>query len=162
MTAYPDAKVLLTLHPKGAEAWYDSTMSTIYFTETMWQFTVLKYLIPGGRKFSEMTRKLIWQRSHHGAMEDRAKAIAHYKQHIEDVKSAVPPDRLLIFSVDQGWEPLCRFLGVPLPTSAFPNVNDRASMRRGIVGVTIAGYGIFAIAALALAAALYGVLWLID
>lgn len=38
MAAYPDAKVLLTLHPRGAEAWYESTIDTIYFTENVWQF----------------------------------------------------------------------------------------------------------------------------
>jgi len=162
MTAYPDAKVLLTLHPKGAEAWYDSTMSTIYFTETMWQFTVLKYVIPGGRKLDEMTHKLVWQRSHRGAMADRAKAIAQYTQHIEDVKSAVPSDRLLIFSADQGWEPLCGFLGVSLPTGAFPKVNDRAAMKKAMKGMAIAGYGILAVAALAAASVVYGVLKLLD
>ena len=29
LAAYPEAKVILTLHPKGAEAWYDSTMDTM-------------------------------------------------------------------------------------------------------------------------------------
>src|SRR3569833_3271127 len=28
MAAYPDAKVILSLHPKGPNAWYDSTMET--------------------------------------------------------------------------------------------------------------------------------------
>src|SRR5579863_4286375 len=27
MKAYPDAKVILTLHPRGPEAWYESTMN---------------------------------------------------------------------------------------------------------------------------------------
>jgi hypothetical protein len=48
-SAYPDAKVLLTLHPKGTEAWYDSTMDTIYFTEKMWQVKVLEFTTPFGR-----------------------------------------------------------------------------------------------------------------
>lgn len=39
---YPQAKVLLTLHPKGADAWYESVMETIYFTENTWQFKLLK------------------------------------------------------------------------------------------------------------------------
>jgi len=46
--------------------------------------------------------------------------------HIEEIKSQVPADRLLIFSVDQGWKPLCSFLGKEIPKGNFPNVNDKA------------------------------------
>ena len=130
LTAYPDAKVLLTLHPRSAKTWYESTKDTIYFTETMWQFKLLKLTTPFGRKFGDMAHKLIWQRSHKGTMNNRDKAIAHYHQHIEEVKAAVPADRLLVFSADQGWEPLCEFLGVPVPATEFPNVNDRAAIKQ--------------------------------
>src|SRR5579862_5006999 len=103
MQAYPEAKVLLTLHPKGPEAWYESTIDTIYFTENRWQFQVLRAVTPFGKKMGDMCRKLIWQRNHKGTMNDRAAAIAEYKQHIEDVKATVPPEKLLIFSVADGW-----------------------------------------------------------
>ncbi|MGH9435537.1 MAG: sulfotransferase family protein, partial [Terriglobia bacterium] len=153
---YPDAKVLLTLHPRGAEAWYESTLATIYFTERMWQFKVLKLTTPFGRKFGEMSRKLIWQRSHKGTMNDRAKAIAHYNRHIEDVKAAVPPERLLVFSADQGWKPLCDFLGVPVPDEEFPNVNDRKELQKTVRDMTRGAYVILGAAAVALAALIYG------
>jgi hypothetical protein len=70
MEAYPDAKVLLTLHPKGPEAWYDSVLETIYFTESKWQFRALQLFTPFGRKL-DMLHKLIWERSLEGAMPDR-------------------------------------------------------------------------------------------
>jgi hypothetical protein len=157
MQAYPEAKVLLTLHPRGPEAWYESTMDTIYFTESMWQFKVLEAVTPFGRKFGDMSRKLIWGRSHKNTMNDRAKAIAHYQQHIEDVKAAVPPDRLLIFSVDKGWSPLCAFLGVAAPNTAFPNVNDRADVKKIIAGITRGAYVILGAGAVLAAALAYGV-----
>ena len=160
LAANPDAKIILSLHPKGPDAWYESTMETIYFTETMWQFTVLKIATPFDRKLGDMLSKLVWQRSHQGTMNDRAKAIAHYKQHIENVKSAVPSDRLLIYSVDQGWGPLCGFLGVPLPVGAFPSVNDRTYFQKNKAGMAYAAYGILAVAALVVGAALYGATWL--
>jgi hypothetical protein len=75
LAAYPGAKVLLTLHPRGAEAWYESTIDTIYFTENMWQFKVLEWLTPFGRKFGDMSRKLIWERSLQGTMSDKAKPV---------------------------------------------------------------------------------------
>ena len=139
MAAYPDAKVLLTLHPRGAEAWYESTIDTIYFTETMWQSKILEWLTPF-RKFVDMSRRLIWQRSLRGTMNDRAKAIARYNAHIEEVKQAVPPEKLLIFSVDQGWAPLCAFLGVAAPAEPFPNLNDRAAIKKTIRSMILGMY----------------------
>jgi len=161
MKAYPEAKVVLTVHPRGAEAWYESTMDTIYFTETMWQFKVLEFTTPFGRKFGDMSRKLIWQRSHKGTMPDRAKALAHYEQHIADVKAAVPADRLLVFSADQGWEPLCTFLGVPVPDGPFPNVNDRAAIKKTLADLTRGAYVILGVGAAACAGIIYGAMtWL--
>ena len=156
LAAYPDAKVLLTLHPKGPEAWYESTIDTIYFTENRWQFKVLEYTTPFGRKFGRLSRRLIWQRSHRGTMDDRARAIAHYQQHVEEVKAAVPADRLLVFSVDQGWKPLCDFLGLPVPDGDFPNVNDRAQIQEILGKITRGAYGILAVAGLAAAGVIYG------
>jgi hypothetical protein len=156
LAAYPDARVILTLHPGGADAWYDSTMDTIYFTETLWQFKVLELATAFGKKMGEMSRKLIWQRSHQGTMSDRAKAIAHYHRHIADVTASVPADRLLVYSVDQGWQPLCAFLGVPEPGGVFPNVNDRATMKRRIRMMTRAAYAILGLAALAVGGIAYG------
>lgn len=154
--AYPDAKIILTLHPKGPDAWYESTIDTIYFSEVAWQFKLLKLVTRFGRKFGDISHKLIWQRSHKGTMNDRAKAIAFYKEHIEDVKRSVPADRLLIFSVDHGWVPLCRFLGVAVPDEPFPDVNDRAQIKKSIAALSRGAYVILAIAALIAAAAVYG------
>ena len=151
LSAYPDAKVLLTLHPRGAEAWYDSTIDTIYFSENMWQFKVLEWLTPFGRRFGDMAHKLIWQRSLQGAMTDKAKAIARYNAYVDEVKAGVPADKLLVFKVDQGWAPLCAFLGVPQPQTEFPNLNDRAQVKKAIQGVingmyiTLASYAAVAV-----------------
>jgi len=156
LVAYPDAKVILTLHPRGAEAWYESTIDTIYFSEVLWQFKVLDWLTPFGRKFGDMSRKLIWQRSHRGTMPDRVKAIAYYDEHIANVKAAVPPDRLLVYTVDQGWGPLCDFIGVPVPSTPFPNVNDRAEIKKEIRNIMKGAYGVLAITVAAAALVVWG------
>lgn len=103
-----------------------------------------------------MSRKLIWQRSHKGTMTDRDKAIAHYNQHIEDVKAAVPADRLLVFSADQGWGPLCEFLGVPTPETAFPNVNDRKEIKKTLHEITRGAYVILGVGLAGFAGLAYG------
>lgn len=39
----------------------------------------------------------------------------------------VPKENLLEFDLEQGWAPLCEFLGVPIPKDkAFPKIMDRA------------------------------------
>jgi hypothetical protein len=154
--AYPDAKVLLTLHPRGAEAWYESTIDTIYFSETMWQFKVLELLTPFGRKFGDMSHKLIWGRTLAGVMGDKTKAVARYNAYVDEVKAAVPPDKLLVFTVDQGWEPLCRFLGVAQPAGPFPNLNDRAAIKQTIGNMIKGSYITLGAYSVAAAALIYG------
>src|SRR5271166_2908597 len=159
LVAYPDAKVLLTLHPRGPEGWYESTIGTIYFTEGMWQWKVLEWLTPFARKFGDMCHKLVFQRSLQGTFPDRAKAIARYESYVAEVKAAVPADKLLIFSVDQGWSPLCAFLGVPQPTGDFPNVNDRAAFKQTLGGIIKGMYVTVAAYAAGAVAVLFGAYW---
>ncbi|HJN96225.1 MAG TPA: sulfotransferase [Gammaproteobacteria bacterium] len=132
MVAYPDAKVLLTVHPRGAAAWYKSATETIYSVQVLWEFKVLRALLPRQPALIKMIEKLIWQRTLNGTMTDKQAAIAHYEQHIEDVKATVPVSQLLVFSADQGWQPLCDFLGVAVPDIDFPRVNETADMKRVI------------------------------
>ena len=37
-------------------------------------------------------------------------------------------DQLLVFDVREGWEPLCKFLELPVPDTPFPNVNDKRQL----------------------------------
>ena len=69
----------------------------------------------------------------------------------------MPPDKLFVFQVDQGWKPLCDFLGVPIPAGPFPNVNDRAQIKKVLAGMTAGAYVILALGAAALAGVIYGV-----
>ena len=40
------------------------------------------------------------------------------------MKRNVKEENLLIFNVKEGWDPLCKFLGVTQPEQLFPNVNS--------------------------------------
>ncbi len=151
MRDYPGAKVLLTVHPGGAEAWYDSAWETIYFTQRYWQFRLLR-ILPPYRRFAEMVQTLVWHRALGDAMPDRAHAVAQYEAHLRRVQAEVPPERLLLFSVKDGWEPLCTFLGVPVPDVPFPRVNERRTFRRTINLGRAAVLGILALGTLGLVA----------
>ena len=39
------------------------------------------------------------------------------------IKGLVPKDRLLEWYIEDGWEPLCKFLGKPVPDVPFPHAN---------------------------------------
>ncbi|MEQ4725784.1 sulfotransferase [Nonomuraea sp. B19D2] len=44
---------------------------------------------------------------------------------------SLPAERLLVFDVREGWEPLCRFLGVDVPAGEpFPHLNDAKAIRQ--------------------------------
>jgi len=70
---------------------------------------------------------------------DRAKAIAVYGAHLEEVRRSVPAERLLVFNVNEGWAPLCAFLGQPVPAHVkFPHRNERVFFRRVILALRLA------------------------
>ena len=56
-------------------------------------------------------------------------AVALFKSHRAEVCSHVPADQLFVFDVQEGWEPLCKFLDVPIPDSPFPNINNSDEVR---------------------------------
>ena len=43
-----------------------------------------------------------------------------YEAHIRRVKEIVPENRLLVWNIKDGWEPLCKFLDKPVPDSPIP------------------------------------------
>ena len=67
-----------------------------------------------------------------GHLHDREFMIDYFKRHDAAVRAAVPKDRLLVFEAVQGWEPLCDFLGVPVPDTPFPRENSRADFQTRI------------------------------
>ena len=62
----------------------------------------------------------------------REESARFFKEWVEEVKRTVPPEKLLVFEVSQGWAPLCEFLGLPPPDRPFPRVNDTASMQKKV------------------------------
>jgi hypothetical protein len=50
----------------------------------------------------------------------------YFRRHNQEVKRTIPPERLLVYEAGQGWEPLCRFLDVPVPDAPYPSENSRA------------------------------------
>jgi hypothetical protein len=114
MQAYPDAKVLLTI--RDPEKWYESASSTI--------FSGVRDR-PTDSAHAQMVNALVWEGTFDGKFEDKDYAIAVFNRHIAEVKQYVPAEKLLVYNVKEGWEPLCGFLGVKVPDNPFPRLNDR-------------------------------------
>ena len=126
---YPDSKVILTL--RDPHRWYDSVLQTIYPASTELPRWLL-WLIPRLRRTSEMIFATIWNGTFGGRFEDRAHAIEVFRRNTEHVKQVVPSERLLVFQATDGWEPLCEFLGVPVPAGPYPHVNEAARIKRAV------------------------------
>ena len=56
-----------------------------------------------------------------------------------NVKETCPKDQLLVFSVTQGWEPLCAFLNVPVPSVPFPRLNSTADYAQMQIKIATVG-----------------------
>lgn len=116
---YPKARVILTV--RDPETWYTSFSRTIYRAIHLPE---LEDISEEDRLHRQTVFKIIAEETFSGKSEDRAHAISVFNQRIENVIAAVDPDRLLVYDVADGWEPLCRFLGVAVPDAAFPKTNS--------------------------------------
>ncbi|MBI1180338.1 MAG: sulfotransferase family protein [Alphaproteobacteria bacterium] len=114
---YPDAKVILSL--RDPEKWYQSCSNTIFRA----MMSDMQAAPPPVQRQMAMARKLIVENTFDGRIDDPAHAMAVYRRHNEAVQATIPAERLLVFEAAQGWEPLCRFLGVPVPDDPYPRVN---------------------------------------
>jgi len=127
MDVYPDAKIILTV--RDPEGWHKSIMNTIY--QLSRKFARYTRIIPVVHQFFIGMERVIWEGIFHQNLEDKDFAIEIFKRHIEEVKRIVPKDRLLIFEARQGWEPLCKFLNVPVPENKpYPHKNNGTVVRR--------------------------------
>ena len=120
---YPQSKVLLSV--RDPDRWYDSVRNTIHLSTS----ENLASDDPETRAAAEWAQRQLWDANFGGRMDDRAHVIGVFERHSGKVRAAVPPERLLVYEAGSGWEPLCAFLGVPVPDEPFPHVNTTEEFR---------------------------------
>jgi hypothetical protein len=111
---HPDAKVVLSV--RDPDSWFDSVSETIFSDHMQGSLA--------GTPTEAMMNGAIFD-AFGGRVKDRAFMTDWFVRRNREVVDALPPERLLVFSPKEGWEPLCAFLGVPVPAEPFPRVNSR-------------------------------------
>jgi hypothetical protein len=127
---YPDAKVILTV--RDPEAWLASMHATILKMRSRSPLAFVREALLALTRSDlaamvKMGRLTVDKRAFGGRMHDSEHMLRAFTEHIDEVKAAIAPERLLVFDVRQGWEPLCEFLAVPVPDEPFPRGNDPAA-----------------------------------
>jgi len=125
---YPEAKVLLSV--RDGDAWASSMRDTIW--GLFYGDILIRHLSdarrivdPKWHAYMEMMEEM-WRRSGliFGEQLDLDWMSAAVDRYEAEVQRNVPAERLLVWSVSDGWEPLCEFLEVPVPDQPFPHLND--------------------------------------
>ncbi|KAJ4397444.1 hypothetical protein N0V93_001672 [Gnomoniopsis smithogilvyi] len=119
MELYPDAKVVLV--KRDPVKWWNSIAADGGISPSF------------AKEYSRSTLKLA------GLTEDTASPVELLKKggphileaHCDKVRALVPKNQLLEMELSEGWEPLCKFLDVPIPNEPFPRANDAAAADKG-------------------------------
>lgn len=114
---FPSARFVLTHRDPGK--WADSFGATIY------KLLAGRDQAPEEmRDWLDMASDVIVKTGFPPGL-DREGLIQAFIAHNDAVKETIPANQLLVYEVKDGWEPLCTFLDVPVPTEEFPRTNHR-------------------------------------
>lgn len=127
---FPQARVILSVRPE--ESWWRSFSGTI--GTLLSQLDSLPDMPPHVRAMLSVGKALVEEQTFGCASTDKQGVLAAYRRRTEEVRAAIPPARLLVYDVAEGWEPLCRFLGVPVPQEPFPRTNSTEEFWQALKG----------------------------
>jgi hypothetical protein len=118
--AYPDAKIIHTIRP--AQSWWESYSRTIAKILAATGTSGVNHEIA---TIPEMAFAIVAEQAFAGRYGDKEAAIKAFEKRTADVVSSIDAERLLVFNVSDGWQPLCDFLDLPVPNEPFPRSNDQ-------------------------------------
>lgn len=126
LAAYPDAKVVLTV--RDFDSWRASLQRTLFlvFASRAW-YLLYPFDRRGYGDSINSGRQSFVQLAANGDFTDKEQLRLGFDAHHARVRAMVPKERLLEFRSQDGWEPLCKFLGKDIPTVPYPRTNDASS-----------------------------------
>ena len=136
MDFYPEAKVLLSV--RDPESWERSMRQTVWAVrhgESLIRLlsSAQAHVNPPWQGFLNMIDRLVWGATFGAGHEAPEQMIEKMLRHNEQVERDVPAERLLVWRVEEGWQPLCEFLEVPVPDAPFPHINDTTEFLNRII-----------------------------
>lgn len=146
MEIYPDAKVICTV--RDPDKWWASIAPIIEKGNLKllnWIFVPLPTLRLF-RKYHDVLGRGRLGEIYFRSGEPQHPTRVMWDRHVQHLKKIVPKDRLVFYDVREGWEPLCKVLGVPIPQDIpFPRLNDaqamdtfmKANVKKGIMAWTM-------------------------
>ncbi|CAE7540729.1 unnamed protein product, partial [Symbiodinium pilosum] len=128
---FPSAKVILTV--RDSKDWAQSMASFNFFMEATRRrpfnffepFRTLELLAQRLPRKIQMKPRVF---PHLGERED-AYLARMQADWVAQVRKVVPQEKLLIFNVADGWDPLCNFLELPSPQGEFPKLNQGSKVQ---------------------------------
>lgn len=145
LDSFPDSKVLLSVRdPERWEPSFRETIVDMCFGESLIRLlsSARAHVDPKWRRYLEFVERMFWsEQGTFAAGHSPTALIEGFVAHNEEVKRVVPAERLLVWEVSDGWEPLCEFLGVPVPDEPLPHANDRATFLDRVIGGAITALG---------------------
>ncbi|KAM0238983.1 hypothetical protein ACHAP5_008421 [Fusarium lateritium] len=124
VAAYPEAKVIVT--QRDAESWLKNMDLTSGGTLRwpLWSTLSRQDQTLAGPVYEFSNKAMPANFNTMTDFSERAPARQTFNDHYELVKKTVPAERMLEFRVQEGWEPLCKFLGAEVPAEEFPRLDD--------------------------------------
>ncbi|KAI1348600.1 hypothetical protein F5Y01DRAFT_328372 [Xylaria sp. FL0043] len=123
---YPEAKVILTQRT-SAEVWLRSWRG--FGIDLLSDFfRQVGYWVPGVVSANDLYRGFMRLAAERFGLPAPEPSIQMYHAHNDWVKRIVPSERLLVFKCQDGWEPLCSFLG-RRRADDFPHCNEAGYLR---------------------------------
>lgn len=118
---YPDAKFILTV--RTAESWFKSMHNTIFARMKQGLDEVPEHMQNIFRMFKHTGMSGVLE-SNPEKIHDQEFMCKLFDDHYEQVKRTIPADRLLIYDLGSGWDPICKFLGKDVPDEPYPSTNS--------------------------------------
>lgn len=116
MAAYPEAKVIIAV--RDEDAWYKSMVNTLIHAQHDDS--------PANREVKALGKRTVSVAYHEWCWDNNFEANGreYFRSYYQALDDALPSKKALRFDVRSGWGPLCEYLGVPIPDSPWPSMDD--------------------------------------
>ncbi|KAM0288245.1 hypothetical protein ACHAO9_007424 [Fusarium lateritium] len=122
MEIYPDAQVISVTRDK--EKWWAS-WEAVTKEASAGFLNILMAPVPGKRWYPTLVKQFSEQQEERfGPMTS-----ARLDEHNEYVRRVTPASKFNMVELGQGWAPLCKILGLPVPANPFPQANDADAVK---------------------------------